>query len=378
MKIFTIISILLLSVTLSFSQTEEIKNSKSEKYNDYVSKKKSDGISTGNILIYENGEIVYQNSNGIRSINPIDSLDLNSQFRLASVSKQFTAVAIMKLKQLDKLDYDQKVNTILIDFPHENITIKHLLNHTSGIEDYIKIINKHFTKKKSIKRYIIGNDEILDIFYKSKPKLNFSPGKKFEYSNTGYVVLASIVERISKQHFRDFLKDNIFNPLEMNNTTVYNYQEDIDLNMPNRVFGYSKKEENEYQLNDYHIVNDVRGDGGIYSTLIDLYKWNMALINYKVLPKEYIDEAWKPALLNNGKIAGFSRKPEYSRYGYGWLIGDDKKPKNVFHSGGWVGFSTYLFNEFETKSGFIILTNDSSRVILETINTINTIRSGKS
>ena len=156
MKRFSSIFILLLSFTFTFSQTTELTKSKADQYNDFISKMKSNGISTGNILIYENGEIVFQNSNGIRSINPIDSLDLNSQFRLASVSKQFTSVAIMKLKQLGKLDYDQKVKTILTDFPHENITIKHLLHHTSGIDDYIKIVKKYFKKKKSNKRYIIA------------------------------------------------------------------------------------------------------------------------------------------------------------------------------------------------------------------------------
>ena len=121
--------------------------------------------------------------------------------------------------------------------------------------------------------------------------MNFQPGEQWEYSNTGYMILASVVEKVSKQHFRDFLKKNIFEPFRMSNTTLYNYQEGIDPNMPNRVFGYQKAlNQKDYKLNDYHIVNDVRGDGGIYSTLNDLFKWNMALVNYKVLPKEYLDE----------------------------------------------------------------------------------------
>jgi len=300
-------------------------------------------------LVYENGEIVFQSSDGLRSIDPIDSLTLNSQFRLASVSKQFTGVAIMKLKQAGNLDYDQKVNTILTDFPHDNITIKHLLHHTSGIADYIKIINKNFIPQESARRYILGNNEILEIFYDTNPKLNFQPGEKFEYSNTGYLVLASIVEKVSNQHFRDFLKENIFEPIGMSHTTLYNYQEVNDPNMPDRVFGY-KKRKKEYMLNDYHLVNDVRGDGGIYSTLNDLYKWNMALVNYKVLPKEYLDEAWSSGTLNNGKK---------TRYGFGWSLEDKIKSKAVSHSGGWVGFTTFLFNEIETKSGYIILTNNS-------------------
>ena len=356
---------------LSFSNCEQKEtslNSEVKQYAKFISDMRSKGFTTGNILVYENGEIVFQSSDGLRSIEPIDSLTLNSQFRLASVSKQFTGVAIMKLKQAGNLDYDQKVNTILTDFPHDNITIKHLLHHTSGIADYIEIIKENFVSQNSTKRYILGNNEILDIFYDTNPKLNFQPGEEFEYSNTGYLVLASIVEKISKQHFRDFLKENIFEPLGMSRTTLYNYQEGNDPNMPNRVFGYRKTEsEKGYELNDYHVVNDVRGDGGIYSTLNDLYKWNMALVNYKVLPKEYLDEAWSWGTLNNG---------EKITYGFGWslFLEDKTKPKTVFHSGGWVGFSTYLFNEIETKSGYIVLTNNSTRVVADIKKAIDSIR----
>ena len=365
---FVLIGLLILSFSSCKQKETSLTNSKVNQYAKFISDMKSKGFTTGNILVYENGEIVFQSSDGLRSIDPIDSLTLNSQFRLASVSKQFTGVAIMKLKQAGNLDYDQKVNTILTDFPHDNITIKHLLHHTSGIADYIEIIKENFVSQNSTKRYILGNNEILDIFYDTNPKLNFQPGEEFEYSNTGYLVLASIVEKISKQHFRDFLKENIFEPLGMSRTTLYNYQEGNDPNMPNRVFGYRKTEsEKGYELNDYHVVNDVRGDGGIYSTLNDLYKWNMALVNYKVLPKEYLDEAWYWGTLNNG---------EKITYGFGWslFLEDKTKPKTVFHSGGWVGFSTYLFNEIETKSGYIVLTNNSTRVVADIKKAIDSIR----
>ena len=364
---FVLIGLLILSFS-NCEQKETSLNSEVKQYAKFISDMRSKGFTTGNILVYENGEIVFQSSDGLRSIDPIDSLTLNSQFRLASVSKQFTGVAIMKLKQAGNLDYDQKVNTILTDFPHDNITIKHLLHHTSGIADYIEIIKENFVSQNSTKRYILGNNEILDIFYDTNPKLNFQPGEEFEYSNTGYLVLASIVEKISKQHFRDFLKENIFEPLGMSRTTLYNYQEGNDPNMPNRVFGYRKTEsEKGYELNDYHVVNDVRGDGGIYSTLNDLYKWNMALVNYKVHPKEYLDEASYWGTLNNG---------EKITYGFGWFLflEDKTKPKTVFHSGGWVGFSTYLFNEIETKSGYIVLTNNSTRVVADIKKAIDSIR----
>lgn len=362
--------ILLSLIFISFSSCNQNVSSstcsQANKYSEFISCMKSKGLSTGNILVYEKGEIVFQSSNGLRTIDPIDSLTLNSQFRLASVSKQFTSVAVMKLKQEGKLDYNQKVSSILNDFPHDNITIKHLLQHTSGIADYIKIISQNYVPQNSTKRDILGNNEILDIFYNSNPKLKFQPGEKYEYSNTGYLILASIVEEVSKQHFREFLKENIFDPLNMNNTLLYSYKEGYDSDIPNRVFGYSLNEEKDgYELNDYHVVNDVRGDGGIYSTINDLFKWNMALLDYKVVPKKLLDEAWRVGTLNNGEDFG---------YGYGWVIGERTKPKSVFHSGGWVGFVTYLYNEIDTKSGYVILTNDSSRVLVDIINSINSIR----
>ena len=362
--------ILLSLIFISFSSCNQNVSSstcsQANKYSEFISCMKSKGLSTGNILVYEKGEIVFQSSNGLRTIDPIDSLTLNSQYRLASVSKQFTSVAVMKLKQEGKLDYNQKVSSILNDFPHDNITIKHLLQHTSGIADYIKIISQNYVPQNSTKRDILGNNEILDIFYNSNPKLKFQPGEKYEYSNTGYLILASIVEEVSKQHFREFLKENIFDPLNMNNTLLYSYKEGYDSDIPNRVFGYSLNEEKDgYELNDYHVVNDVRGDGGIYSTINDLFKWNMALLDYKVVPKKLLDEAWRVGTLNNGEDFG---------YGYGWVIGERTKPKSVFHSGGWVGFVTYLYNEIDTKSGYVILTNDSSRVLVDIINSINSIR----
>jgi len=140
-------------------------------YAEFVSKMNAKGINTGNILVYEDGDVVYKSTNGLRSIHPIDSLDLNSQFRLASVSKQFTAMAIMKLKEAGKLDYDQKVNTILTDFPYDTITVRQLLNHISGLTDYERIIAENFVKEDSTKTYILGNDEILNTFYRVNPEL---------------------------------------------------------------------------------------------------------------------------------------------------------------------------------------------------------------
>ena len=339
-------------------------------FEQFVNAMNAEGRATGNILVYENGEVTFKSSNGLRSINPVDSLDINSQFRLASVSKQFTGMAIMKLKEAGKLDYDQKVNTILTDFPYDFITIRQLLHHTSGITDYERLIAENFVKEDSTKQYILGNDEILKEFYRVDPELDFTPGEKWEYSNTGYLVLASIVEKISGQHFSEFLKEQVFDPIGMTNTSVYKYQIDPDPKMPHRVFGYELAlNQKDLVINDYDIVNDVRGDGGMYSTLDDLYKWNMALANYSIISKDYLDEAWTSGKLNNG---------EDTNYGFGWgLESKDGEPKVVNHSGGWVGFVTFLHNEVDDKSGFIILTNDSGENFGSIIGNVRAIRDGK-
>lgn len=371
MKTYPTIFLFLVSITLCSCLQKEtaIQNTKVQHYKKFVSEMNARGFNTGNILVYENEKIIFENSNGLRTINLIDSLTLDAQFRIASMSKQFTGVAIMKLKQAGKLAYDQKVNTILTDFPYKDITIRHLLHHTSGLGDDEELIDEHFIPQDSTKNIIIGNNEILKVLYTIKPKLDFQPGEDWQYSNLGYTVLASIVEKVTKQHFSVFLKEQIFDPLEMNNTTLYKYQEAEDQYMPNRVFGYQKAlNQKDLILNDYHLINDVRGNGGIYSTLRDLYKWNMALANYKVLPKEYMDEAWSWGKLNNG---------EKVRYGFGWKFPKDTTaPKAIFHAGDWVGFGTYLYHEIETKSGYIVLTNDNWEAFESITDAIDSIRVG--
>ena len=163
MKTFIPFSLICLLIVSFYSciVKEKSGNEQVKQYEKFVSEMKSRGFNTGNILVYENGEVIFESSNGLRTIDPIDSLTLESQFRLASVSKQFTGVAMMKLKQVGKLDYDQKVNTILPDFPYDNISIRHLLHHTSGLDDYEEIIEEYFIPQDPTKRYILGNNEIL-------------------------------------------------------------------------------------------------------------------------------------------------------------------------------------------------------------------------
>lgn len=241
-----------------------------DKYKSFLNGMSQQGKFNGNALILKNGKVVFQGAFGIRSIDPVDSLQLNSAFRLASVSKQFTAMAIMMLKEDGKLSYNQDIRKIISTLPYEGITIRHLLTHLSGLPDYVSLLNNNWKtafKQDDPRRFISGNEDIINMLVDKKPPVLFAPGEKFEYSNTGYVLLASIVERVSGQHFEDFLNDRIFEPAKMTNTCVYSYKHGADPDMPNRVFGFRIASDGKDLISsDCNYLNMAKGDGG-YSPL---------------------------------------------------------------------------------------------------------------
>ncbi|MBL7136236.1 MAG: beta-lactamase family protein [Candidatus Marinimicrobia bacterium] len=303
------------------------------------------GEFSGVVLYAEKGQIKYQQSLGTADIHGKKPLSLDSSFNLASVSKQFTATAIMLLKQDGKLEYDQTVQTYLTEFPYGNITVRHLLNHTSGLTDYIKLAKKYWDRSK-----IFTNDDMLALFAKYKPELEFKPGSAFAYSNTGYVVLSEIVERVSGSTFESFLSQRIFQPLNMKNSRVFNLLSK-DKTFETRVFG---KKGNK--LNDLIILDGVTGDGAVYASANDLLRWDQAIYQNKLIKKELQDEAFKPVTFVNG---------EKSYYGFGWSLSKNKD--YVIHAGAWVGFSTVILRNFVNKSVTIILTNNSNMKYLKTI-----------
>lgn len=360
--------IVLLFSLLSFScQTK--KEVETNTYEAFLSHLYDRGQFNGNALILEDGEIAFQGAFGIGNINPIDSLTLSSVFRLGSVSKQFTAMAVMILKERGQLSYDQDVRDFIPELPYTGVTVRHLLNHLSGLPDYMEMMDTNWKpelKYDDPERFVSGNIDLIAMFAKMKPAIHFEPGEKWEYSNTGYVLLASIVSRVSGMPFAQFLKEQIFDPAEMTSTVVYQYVPGYDPQMPLRVFGYSTALNGvDREATDIHYLNPVAGDGGIYSTLADLLKWDRILYTEKLISKEGLEEAFTPAVLNNG---------DTTDYGFGWGIGKTPEGKKVVeHSGGWVGFTTYIYREIEDNNCIIILTNNSTRYFGEVINPLKQI-----
>jgi len=302
-----------------------------------------EGILNGAVLVAENRKVIYKNAFGYANFDTKDTLNVQSVFRLASVSKQFTAMCIMILNERGKLSYDDNITKHLPELKYKDVTIRHLLWHTGGLSEGNDLWDKHWDKNK-----LAGNDDVLQLITKYRPKINFAPGEKYAYSNIGYIFLATIVRRISGIPFRQFVRENIFDPLEMNNSLVpLGYR---DEKFRNRVIGFIRdpNNKNQYVENDYNYGNGCVGDGGVYSTVEDLFKWNEALYTDKLVKKETIEEAFKPYVLNDGTIGD---------YGFGWSIYQIDSNNITDHSGSWLGFRTYNLRDITDKHSVIILTN---------------------
>ena len=306
---------------------------------------------TGNVLIAENGRPVFQKSYGKAFREKDLDLDSGSLFELASVSKQFTAMAIMLLKKQQKLSYEDSLRKFFPKLPYANITIRHLLNHTSGLPDYMDLAELHWDKKK-----IMTNSDMIALLAEKKPKVLFTPGERWEYSNTGYVLLASIVEKASGTNFNEYVAKNIFQPLGLHRTTVFQKRFEKKA-LDNYAYGYVKDSTGRFVMSDslpatasmVYSLDGIFGDGVVNSTTGDLLKWDQALYTEKLLSKEMMQEAFTDAKLNNGKTFN---------YGFGWLINNsDEFGRYYNHSGGWPGYATWIERHPRDNKTIILLAN---------------------
>tara|TARA_B100001250_G_C19775176_1_gene779199 strand:- start:675 stop:1742 length:1068 start_codon:yes stop_codon:yes gene_type:complete len=303
---------------------------------------------SGVILIASKGEIIYTGVNGKRDFEngiPLLSSDI---FELASISKQFTAMMIMICKEKGLLSYDDLVEKYL-DIPYKGITIRNLLTHTSGLPDYQEIMDKYWDKSK-----VAGNIEILEYLNKYEPKILFSPGEEYKYSNTGYVLLGSIVEKVTDKDFVEMSKKWIFEPLKMGSTSIRSNEEKKELN--NLAFGHKKDSldrfvnANKFLSSDYTIwLGNRKGPGRVSSNVFDLLLWDQALYTEKLTSKKTMKEAFSPYSLNSKTL---------SHYGFGWRLNKDSKNKIVSHSGSNPGYKTRIVRLLDKRKTIIILSNN--------------------
>jgi len=302
----------------------------------------------GNIMIAERRKVLYTGAFG-NTYHPEEKRELSraSVFELASVSKPFTAFAMLKVLDIYHLSLHTDVRYFLPDFPYEGISVFQLLNHTSGLPDYMELFEEFWDKT-----IIADNSDVLGLLTAIRPKAYFNPGEQWDYCNTGYVILAVILEKITGFTFPEVLQKYIFRPLDMKSTMVYNRRKNPQL-IPDYAFGVlSDPETGKLKLPDeikgeeyVYYLDGIQGDGTVNSTLDDLLIWNNAILEQYLVDEKYLNLMFEPTVNNDGQAFP---------YGLGWEL-DEKKnsEKQVYRTGGWPGYFTY--NSLYLNSGISVI-----------------------
>ena len=302
----------------------------------------------GAVLYAEQGRIVYNKAWGYRDVrNRRDDLQANDIFQLSSVSKMFTAEAIMILKNEGMIDYDTDIREYIPEFPYEGITTRLLLNHRSGLSRYESLADAKWPDRK--KPFL--NEDMIEYYATHKPDPYFKPDGGFNYSNVNYALLASIIERTSGMSFADYMKAKIFEPLGMDNSYIYEMDpnNNVSLYIEDVVQGYYMDRRRPMQApNEY--LNGVKGDKMMMSNTEDMFKFMTAVDYGLLLPDTIQDEAFKP-----GSPKSRKRK---DNYGFGWRI-PSKYPGCYYHYGWWKAYRSFFIRDDVNDKTIIVLTNTS-------------------
>ncbi len=315
-------------------------------------------------VLVRDGRIEYRKTFGFADLDARTPITPDTQFLLASLTKQFTAMAIMILVERHKLRLDDTLATLCPEFPGyaRTITIRHLLNHTAGLTQYQELLvgkideESYFRSSKSpAAAHEFTAAEALHALSRQE-KLRFPPGERFEYSDSAYVVLAQIIERITGKRYAEFLKETIFDPLGMNDTMVVDERKQ---KVPRMALAYAMRN-GRWQDITYSPENSIYGEDGIYSTVNDLYKWDQALYTERLVSRSTLEMAFTPGLANDGKEIVTDLLPLPNSYGFGWVISSVQGEKDVEHPGGWAGYATYILRVPSRRVTAIVLTNASN------------------
>lgn len=310
----------------------------------------------GVVLYAEQGRIVYEKAFGYRdlSLRKRDSLRIDDAFQLSSDSKMFTAMAIMLLQAEGKLDYDDDVRKFIPELPYTGITLRMLLNHRSGLPRYDAMADTYWPNR----RKPFSNEAMIDMMAERKPQPYGVPDATYFYNNINYALLASVVERATREHFEDFLRERIFEPLGMNHSFVYSMRNDasVSLYMPTDVQGHDIYKKGPVKTqNDY--LNGVMGDKIMFSTVEDLWTFNEALDLHLLLPDSLQAIAFQPGspVWKNGE-----------NYGFGWRM-TEEHPGAYFHYGWWKGYRSAVIRDTAHRRYLAILCNTTQQIPPEVI-----------
>ena len=330
MKRLTIVVLLLF---ISFQIYAKPTNQKIDKILNELFDKDGPG---GVAIVVKDGKTIYRKAFGMANLELGVKMTPDFIFRIGSVTKQFTAAAIVQLAEQGKIDLTADITQYIKDFPThgQKISIENLLTHTSGVKNFTS--TKEWTQHK--KMQYLSSIELVN-FFKDQP-MTMVPGEKYEYSNSNYVLLGRIIEIVSGQSYQQYLQDNIFNPLKMANTSYDSTKRIIK----NRAYGYAKNGD-VYENADYISMTQPFAAGAIVSTVDDLAKWQQGLFSYQVISKKNLEKASEPFVLNNGDTAG---------YGYSWGVNgwNIKGEPMISYNGSIAGFKAST--KYLTKKGVYV------------------------
>ena len=312
------------------------------------------------VLVRRSGRTVVARGHGLRSIDAAPLIDRDTNFRLASVSKQFTAMAVMLLVHDGRLSYDTKITDIFPEFPDYGrvVTVRHLLTHTSGVPDYEELMDAGAPQYTAVHQ--ITDDAVLTLL-EQEPEPRYAAGTQWAYSNSGYVLLGLIVGRVSGQSFAEFLAKRVFAPLGMRHTLVYRPGRDV---IPERAYGHDRGAAG-YVVSDHSATSATQGDGGIYSNVADLARWDDALERNRLLPASAMRAAYEPARLSDGRQTRWPTTLDEDNlapgkpvsYGYGWFLDPYAGHTRQWHFGTTEGFRTAIMRFPQDRLTVAVLCN---------------------
>ena len=311
---------------------------------------------SGGILVAKNGHILYEHYQGFTDGARTEVIDSSTIFHVASTSKTITAHAIFQLYQQQKFELDDKVNTILSGFPYEDITIRHLLNHSAGLQNYANFLEAY----KWDKKVNASNQDVLNVLAEKKPILDFKPGSRFRYCNTNFVMLALIVEKLSGQAFPDYVKEHIFQPAGMNNSYIVG---------PDSAHVFTNSFKANGVTYGFEFVDGIYGDKNVFTNVRDLLRYDNAVRHNILLDQETYDTCWTASMRDASDRTGV----DY--YGLGWRI--KMLPNGLkipYHNGWWHG-NNAVYQHLNLDSAVIIVTgNKFNKTIYKSVYAANVFR----
>lgn len=365
-KLYILLPLLLIFFNCTVDRKKLNKQSLDYKIDSLFNSKINENEPGAAIAIAYNNKVLFKKGFGLRNIETNQPITPATNMRIASVSKQFTALCILDLIDKKKLKLTDSISKFWNHPVFQNITVQHLINHTSGLARF-----ETYFEEKWDRSNIVENKDVLNWLIQSNPEPLFKPGSSWDYSNTAYLVLASLVEKVSGQEFSSYAKDNVFNKAIMKNTNFYNLAHPIEIK--EKAYCYEKDSLENWQKVDGYFMNGIMGDGAVYTNLNDYLKYDQAIRNNSILSEKRQKLIFKPSSIvrkdwpeSNPFV---NRYPFFKNkevgYAMGWFVTD----KIAMHSGGWYGTRTTVIHHLEKPLTIVLFMNSNANVrelIIET------------